>query len=231
MVKTTTVKKTYRKKSYKKKPAQKKALNKAIKKVVNKAKPKREKRFFFNKFLNTSTVTDSFVYNTVSNIEQGDALNQRDGKKAYMSGLRLSLATQSDSTAKTKYMRVMVVQNRQAQGATLNLTTFGNLLRNETFVDLAPTQTSADATYPLNTSVLRVMFDRVYRILPEYQGSSFINRYIPIKKTLNYDGVGGGNVPTNGEIYVIIHLCEGDDITTTTTVKTRGMIRAFYKDA
>lgn len=228
MVKT---KRTTRKKTYKKKPAQKKALNKAIKKVVNRGKPKREKRFFFNEDMHTSTTANSFAKNTISNIEQGDAFNKRDGKKVYMSGIRLSLALQNNSTVKTKYMRVMVVQNKQAQGTILDTTAYSNLLRNETFVDLAPTQTSADATYPLNTSVVRVMYDRVYRLLPEYQGSSFINRYIPIKKTLNYDGTGGGNVPTNGEIYVILHLCEGDDTTTITVVKARGMIRTFYKDA
>lgn len=231
MVKTITVKKTYRKKAYKKKTQQKKALTKAIKKVVNKSKPKREKRFFFNSDLFTSVTANSFAYNTITNIEQGDQLNQRDGKKVYMSGLRLSLAVQSNSAVKTKFLRVMLVQNRQAQGSVLNLTTFGNLLRNETFVDIAPTQTSADVTYTLNTSLLRVYFDRTYRVLMESEGSTLINRYIPIKKTLNYDNVGSGNVPTNGEIYLILHLTEGDDDPSATTVKARGMIRTFYKDA
>lgn len=219
-----------RRKTYRKKPA-KKALTKAIKKVVNKSKPRREERFYVSSALDTSLVANSFENFVVSNISQGDQFNQRDGKKIYMAGLRFTLAVQNNSSTKMKFLRIMVVRNKNAQGVTLNTTTYGNLLRQEDFLDLTPTLKSADCTYPLNTGLLQIFFDKTYKVLPEAQGGLYLNRYVPIKRTLSYDSVGSGNVPTNGQIYVILHLCEGDDVINTTIVDVRGMIRVHYKDA
>lgn len=215
----------------KKKTKQKAKLVKAIKKVVHKAKPKREERFYVDKVSATSTLAGALGSTVISNIAQGDQYNQRDGRKIYMSGVRVSLVVQSDSTVKTKFLRVMIVRNKAQNTNVLNTTTYANLLQDENFTDLAPTQTGFDATYPLNTSLLQIYLDKTYRILPEYNGAININRYVPIKKVFDYGSLGSGNTPTNGELMLVLMLCEGDNVTTTTTVNIRGMARVHYKDA
>lgn len=219
--------KTYRKK----KTARKSALTKAVKKVVYKTRPKREERFFVNKDFSTDTIANAFDTQVISNIAQGDQFNQRDGKRIYVSGVRLTFASQSNSTVKAKYLRLMVLRNKNSAGGTLDTTGFTNLLRNENFVDWPAQNHSLDITYPLNTNLLQIYFDKVYKILPEAEGNLYINRYVPIKRVLHYEGLGSGNVPTNGELFVVAHLCDGDDVTTVTTIKARAMYRIHYKDA
>jgi len=231
MPKIATTRKTYRRRAYRKKGFKKPALAKAVKRAIYKSKPKREIRFFFDNDLETVTAGLNFGYNTITNITQGDQFNQRDGRRIYMSGLRLSLALQNNSTLKTRYVRVLVVRSKNAQGTTLNLANMNNLLKQETFSTMALTKTSADVIYPVNTTLLQVYYDRTYRIKPEAQSSTLVQRYVSIKKNMLYDSLGSGNVPTTGEVYVIVLIAEGDDTPSDVTVTCRGMVRVFYKDA
>lgn len=225
-------KRLYKKRPAKSKKSVKKAtLNKQIKKVVFKAKPRKEERFYSDRSLSTDTLANSFESIIISNVAQGDAFNQRIGKKIYVSGVRLSLLFQNNSAAKTKFVRVMLLREKSSQGTTLNTSTWANLYRDENFADIAPAMNSRDVTYPLNTGMLQIFFDRVFKIQMEAESAFYLNRFIPIKRTLSYDADGSGNVPTNGEILVVAHLCDGDDSTTTASVKMRAMYRLHYKDA
>lgn len=213
------------------KPYKAKALAKTVKKIVSKAKPKREERFIVSRSMDTSATANAFSCTTISNISQGDQFNQRDGRKIYVSGVRLNIAMQNNSAVKAKFMRIMVVRDKNAQGQTLNTTSFANLLRDENFVDVAPTQAGSDIVQPLSTTLLQIYYDKVFRLPVEYEGNVHLNRFVPIKRTFLYDSLGSTNVPTTGEVYVILHLCDADGVTTTAVVSVNCMFRVHYKDA
>lgn len=225
-------KKSFRKRPYRKRrTAKKQSLNKAVKKVVFKAKPKREERFYLDKDFSTSVLANSFQNHTISNVAQGDQFNQRSGKRIYVSGVRATLAIQNNSTVKAKFLRLMLLRGKDARGTTLDLTTWTNLYRDENFVDTTARADGVDVTYPLNTGLVQVLFDHVYKIPIESEGTMYINRFIPIKRYLTYDSLGTGNIPTTGQYHLIAHICDGDDVTTATVVKARGMYRLHFKDA
>jgi len=166
----------------------------------------------------TKNTTESLIYN-------------RTGTEVYIVGVRVNGTIQSNETAKTKFVRIMILRNNNMNADTLNTTDFHNLYLDEDYSESAPNGTQRDGRLHINTDVVKVYSDRTFVIKAENQDAVPFDYWVPIRWTSRYaiDATSGTD-PKNGRIYAISNLYEGDNETTATTVIFSCQTTLYFKD-
>lgn len=219
----------YGRKTYKKAVTAKDAYRIA-KRVTRANQPRRESRFNFSKVMSTSAVANSFLTSDVTIISQGDTFNSRSGNQVYISGVKLNYCINNPHTA-PRGLRLMVVKDINMNTDVLDITTWTNLFTGSSFGDQVATGTNQDSSFPLNTGVLKVMFDRTYYLAPNSEGFKMISQYIPIKQRVTYSDLGSTTTNVDsGSIYVIAHLLESTGTPSGTSSDSDGTLRVFFRD-
>lgn len=221
-----------RKPAYRRKPVTAKTVYKIAKKVHRTAGPSKETRMDVYKGMKTNVVADSFDYYDITNIPLGTTSDERLGNRVYIAGVKLNLSfAQSTAAIKTRYVRLMVVTTRNRDGDLLDLTSWSDLYTSSARADRAADGLAGDLTSPLNTDILTVYYDHLIKLQTNENGGAVLfSRYIPVKKLVTYDNDGTTAQPTNGRIYVIMHLAEADGTASANAVHSGGMLRIFYRD-
>lgn len=214
------------------------APSKSFMSAYLRALPSKEVRFLCDKDL--VTANGSGVYQIVSgleeialhNIVQGTQMNHRLGTSIHCSYLKVRGSIQNKdqgTVGKTRNIRMIVVQERN--NGTLNPGTFANFFKDSGFSDRAPTGKANNGRFTINREQYYTLFDRNYRIKPESENSTFINRTIKINRKLYYPQANpASNDPVNGKLYFITMLYEGDDNLSTVLCHVELQLRLFFKD-
>jgi len=220
------------KKPKSKKNAKKAKVGKSFKLAYYKMLPTKEIRF---KHALTTSATDTMaarmIATRIDNIVQGTQLDQRIGNKIYYGWLHVRGCIQNNSTTRTKFLRMIVLKERNY--GSLNLTTYADLydVENGFTTDQAPTGIQTDAAVQINRDKYIPLYDKVIKIKIESEDNVFINRKIRIGKTVTYPQASSSSNDTiHGRLYFITDLFDGDNATAGTTVITNFGCRGFFKD-
>lgn len=226
-----------KKKGYRKKPTKKitkSAVVKIAKQVANKSKPTREARFWLDNSVSqfhTNLVGNAFKYAVLTSLEQGDQDNQRTGDRIWLGGCKIRVSCTNPLTV-PRALRVIVCQNRNANGDLLDVGGWSDLYTNNAESDSAATNKSHDITAPLNSNI-RVFYDKTFHIRPNSMGLPLdLDTFVRINKKIVYDNLGiSYSAVSSGTVFAIFHLIEPTDVLDPTPSPFSAMIRVFYKDA
>lgn len=204
---------------------------KIAKSVANKSKPTREKRFtFYNLTMKTTApISNSFLYKTMTLINQGSSDNERLGDKIYMSGVKLNFSCDNPATT-SRCLRVLILQNNNRNGDLLDLSTWTDLFTQDDESDRTADGLAGDINAPVNSNY-RIFCDKKFTLEPS--GAKDIQRsfYCPIQKKVEYNNLGDNTTASSGEIYCIFHLSEFGSATVATESHLFATARVFFKDA
>lgn len=237
--KSRSYKKRYTKKPYR--PLTAHSVAKIARSVTRADKPVREIRFTNDgnggrpgPTLDTSTLANSFKVLELSNIVQGDDLNDRTGSKIYMSGVKLSITLKNFST-QSRLVRLMCVKNRNKAGDLLDVGgSWSDLFQNVDYTDRTADARILDAQSPLNRDVLEIFYDKTFQLSPtqDPKDSMQLSKYIPINRKFEYGDDGTTNVTLSGQLYFIMHVIKPDfGAGTADATDVITYARVFFKDA
>lgn len=179
--------------------------------------------------MNTSTsVATRTEHEVLDNIAQGPQLNQRIGANVHASWLHIKGTVQSNSSVKSKALRVMVFREINLNG--VNTTTFGAIWKGVGSATYAPTGTQSDMHHPLNQDLVYPIYDKTHIIKPEYEGILNINKKIRINRVIKYSPNTTASLPNHGRLILLYCLADCDNLTSATTVILSVSARLFFKD-
>lgn len=207
------------------------SVAKIAKQVVRAQRPTKEHRVVQSPALNTAALANSFNYDVLTNIGQGDAENQRIGDSIYMVGAKLKFNMHNPHTV-PRNLRVMVLQDNSRAGDLLDTTGWSDLFTSNNEADYSATGLYSDVSYPINSNYT-IYFDRSYIVPADGTAQNALERslWVPIRRKVQYDNLGTtSNVPASGKIYVIFHISEMDNTVSSTSSRVSWFARTFYKD-
>lgn len=179
--------------------------------------------------MNTSTsVATRTEYELLDNIAQGSQLNQRLGANVHISWLHLKGTLQSNSSVKSKALRVMVFREVNLNG--VDITTFAGLWKGVGTTTYAPTGTQTDIQHQLNRDLVYPIYDKTHVLKPEYEGIFTFNKKIRINKVTKYSPNLGGTTPVHGRLILLYCLADCDNLASATTCVLASSARIFFKD-
>lgn len=205
--------------------------SKSFQLAFHKLAPSKEIRFNLAENMDTATnVATRTAASYLDQIAQGSQLNQRLGSNVHISWLHLKGTFQSNSTTKTKAVRMMVL--REVNFAGIDTTTYANLWRGIGHTSTyAPTGTSTDINWPVNKSLAYVLYDKVHFIRPEYDGITYFNKKVKINKVVRYTpNDSADSDPYHGRLLFLVCVADCDDTPSTTVVRLNCALRVFFKD-
>jgi len=176
----------------------------------------------------TNVLANSFVTAHLSDIVKGDALFNRTANDIIINYVHFRLSAANNSVVKTRLLRVMIVKERNARGTTLDTTTWTNLFENEAFNDFTATALQGDAIVPLNRDVVDPIYDKTYKLIPEYNNGLFVQKKLRINRKISYE-VDSNDI-INGRLYMIAHILEQDNIAVGTGAVVDCLARVFFKN-
>lgn len=219
---------------YKKKNTQhrKGVVAKSFKKAYQKMAPSKENRIAWTKTdMSTTEATNRFTAIALTQIVAGPQMNQRLRTNIFCSYLRLRGTIQNNSSNKTRFMRIMVVQPKSVTTAADTID-WDNLFLTATWVPTGLTGLQSDGRHRINLEVFRPFYDKTIKIPPESEGSISIQRTIKLGRLIDYGYANALNtVPLNGHLYCLAIIFEGDNTLTTSTVVFSLEARMFFKDS
>lgn len=216
----------------KKKQTKKNVPTKSFTQAFNKLLPSKEIKYehlYLTK--HTNGVLSALIMATpLDVIVAGPQMNQRLGANIRTSWLHVNGTYQNNDTAKTRFLRMMVIREINAGG--LNTTTFANYYMNSTgYTEAAPVGSQRDGRYYINRERFRIYYDHTYKIPIESQGALTINKKIRVPSITQYPLADPtSTLPTKGRLYFITNLFEGDNSPVATTVVESLSLRMFFKD-
>jgi len=218
--------------SKKKKKGNKMTVAKSYRQAYNYLQPSKEiKKIVDDYNLKTNgTVAQGTEHEVLDIIAQGTQLNQRLGASIYLSYLHLDLTLQSNSTVKSKAVRMMVF--REINNGQLNTTTFDGLFRGTGTASYPPNMTQRDLQFPLNRDLVQPIYDKKIVVKPEYEGITVIKRKIKLGKYARYpslDSTATGVV--HGRVFFLLLLADCDNTASATECVLAGCARVFFKDS
>lgn len=212
-------------------PKRKGTTIRQVKNIINKDRKVKEKRFAITGLLKTDVLGDSFYVAEVTSLAQGGTIDDRLQNKIRINYIHAQFTALNNTALRTKAVRVMIVQDWNSLGTLLDTANWTNLFRDSNFGDTAATALSADLTLPINLNLVKVHWDKVYLVKPEQEGALYVKKKIRINKIYEYGrNQGSSTFAIGGKMYLIIHMCNVDDVSTAATMRTTGMIRVFFKD-
>lgn len=223
-----------KKKNYTKRPMTAYQVATIARRVAYKSQPVKECRFLFDKGLKTNVLADSFQYSDITNIPVGTLQDERIGGAVYISGVKVNISFGvAVASTQPKAIRLMLVRTINRDADLLDLTTWTDLFTSTTYADRTADALIGDITAPINTDIVRPLYDQVIRFNPtNTDSSSFVfSKYMKINQKVLYDNDGATSQPINGKIYLIAHLCEFGLTSSANAVQMNGILRVFYRDA
>lgn len=207
------------------------APSKSFRLAYNKMQRSKEQRFAFSDLdMATDTLAHSVALQNCTAITQGTQSNMRLQNSAYVSYIKWTGTIQSNEFNKAKFLRLIVFGERNA--AHLNTTTFSDLFLDSSFADTAPNMLQRTVRIPVNKEQYRVYFNRVIKVPIEAEGNYYWKHDIKIGRKVWWPQAdSGSSVPTNGYLYAIMLLCEGDNQQNTVTSVVSSQLRVFFKDS
>lgn len=226
-------KKRYSKKPYR--PLTANTVAKIARSVTRADKPVREIRFWnaATPTLDTASIANSFKKLELTEIEQGDSLDNRTGAKIYMSGVKVSVTMKNFST-QTRLVRLSLVKNRNRAGDLLDTTSYTDLYQGTGFQNRGADVSILDSQSPLNKDVLEILYDKVFYLSStgEPRDAIQFTKYIRVNRKFEYGDDGLTNVALSGQLYWIMHVIKPDFATgNTDATDVITMARVFFKDA
>lgn len=160
---------------------------KFVKSIINS-----EKHYFDNTSVTGAVASAGTIY-CLSNIAQGDDVNNRQGNSVLAKTLyvRGTMYRNVSNTAVINSVRCIWFQDTSNQGS------------DPTVTDILQ---SADVRSPLNvdkTSRYSIIRDKVYTLSVGGQAGFNIKKFLPINNHLKYTGSSGSNIYTNA-LYVLV---------------------------
>lgn len=192
----------------------KKTLSKKVAVLTKKVGNKERK--FLDTQLNNIALTTAPIVTQLTNVAQGNTDSTRLGSKITIVGIELSYLVQS---AISNSMRILLVQNRQSNGATINT------------AELYQDNTAGDnIVSPWHKDFRRkflVKYDKVHLFSITGNAFSHVKKYIKCNIPIRYDGNVGDitDVQSNSLSYVT-----SVDIADATAVNTL-FVRLWFTDS
>lgn len=223
-----------KRRSYAPKKVTKSYIAKVARQVTREAKPTKEFRVNGGGTLNTLTPPASGIYQTsLVGIGHGTLVDQRASNKIYVAGIKLKLTLMNELATAPRYVRVLVVHTTNKDGDLLDLTGWTDLLQDADRADYTPTLLNGDSVSPINTDIVRPVYDHVCKLGKDGDSDSacLLQRWIPIKQYVRFDDEGASTLLTSGQIRMIIMMSEPNNTASSTVVRYNFMARVFFKDA
>lgn len=213
----------------KRKKATKDVVARNFKIAYNKMIPSKQIQF---NVTDVAMATDTLANRTnlvdLTSIAQGTQLNQRMRNKIHLSYVHIRGTIQSNAS-KAKFLRIVVFSERN--NGTLNGTTFANLLHDYAYDDQAPAGIQTDGRYKINPEQYRVHFDKVITLPTEVESAKHYFYKVRVNRRIYYPLAGSGtSACTNGKLYFISLLFDGDNGTEASSVIYSGLATAYFKD-
>lgn len=232
MYKAPVPKRRYPKLIKKKEKAKKKELVTTIKKVHHTLVPSNQIRFVADVALTSQTgLANGFNWLELSGFfAQGTLYNQKTSPKMYVPGLKLDLTAYNGNPNASKFIRVMVVRNKNPAD-TLDVTGWTDLYENELFAPAVATGLQKDSVRPINTDVLAVHFDRCIQLPLKTERGIKKKYWIPIKRTWTFKTVSSSTNVSNGKTFLIIQAIDAQltGALPATTADVSYFVRMYYK--
>lgn len=226
-------KSTYRR-PYRRQPMTTKRVAKIARHVTRVDKPTKEYRKNNGGTLNTLTPPNSGIhYLNLVDISPGDLKDQRTSNKIYLAGIKLTMSLQNDSVTAPRYCRVLLLHTTNRDGDLLDVSGWTDLLQDNDRADYTPTGLSGDSVCPINTDIVKPLYDRVWKLGKDGDSSSavHIQKWIPVRQYVRYDNEGGSPMVTSGLYYLVLMMIEPSNVASSTPLKYNYMTRLFFKDA
>lgn len=214
----------------KSKPKAKANAKKDFIKMYHKLQPSKELIFAHSDGgAETNTFANAVHVTRLDDCIQGTALNERMRSAIHMSYLHVRGGCVKNNTTKARGIRMLVIRERNHNK--LNTTTFADLFQIVNgYTTTAPSQFDADGAMRVNKEQYITLFDKVFSIPIESEGSLVVNEKIRLNQLQYYTRNAGTNTATRGQIYFITCLFEPDNTKTATTSPIEFALRVFFKD-
>lgn len=173
----------------------------------------------------------TFSVNDITGLTKGDDIDQRLSNVVIVNYLWIKASFANFSTTKSKIMRVMVVRERNTGGVVLDTTNWTNLYSGNTFQNRLADGLSGDITYPLNRSVVDILLDKNVVVNKLSRNTVTFDKKLKINRKVEWVRDTAGLTPSSGRMYLIFHLCEPDNVTSSIVTHVDSQVRLFFKDA
>lgn len=223
-----------KRRSYAPKKVTKSYIAKVARQVTREVKPSKEFRVNAGGTLNTQTPPHSGIFQTsLVGIGHGTLLDQRASNKIYVAGVKLRLTLMNELATAPRYVRVLLVHTTNKDGDLLDLTDWTDIFQDSNRADYTPTLLNGDSVSPINTDIVRPLYDHVCKLGKDGDSDSacLLQRWIPVKQYVKFDNEGASTLLTSGQIRLIIMMSEPNNAPSTTVVRYNFMARVFFKDA
>lgn len=222
----------YYKKRKPRKYKKKAQVAKSFRVAFHKMQPSKEIRYDVQDLaMDTSTsVASRLEAKYLDSIVQGTQLNHRLGSNVHISYVHIRGTVQSNSTAKAKALRVLLL--REVNLGSIDITTFADLFKGPgSSATYAPIGTQRDLQWPVNNEKAYTLYDRTHVIKPEYEGITHFNKKVRVNKIVRYPANDAAAYnPYHGHLILIMLLADCDNTTSATTVVLSTGVRVFFKD-
>lgn len=216
---------------YKRRKPKPYTVSKSFRMAYNKMQRSKEARFAFSDLsMSTDTLANSFTLQDCTAITQGTQSNMRLQNSVYISYIKWCGTIQSNEFNKSKYLRLIIFGERNASH--LNTSTLSDLFLDSSFSGAAPNMLQRTVRVPVNNEQYRVYYNRVIKVPIEAEGNAYWKKDIKVGRKVWWEQANSGSAtPTNGHLYAIMLLCEGDNLQNTVTSVVSSQLRVFFKDS
>lgn len=213
-------------------------MYRAVKSIVKRTQPAKQIRFLQQSTsLNTNAAIaagNNFLIENLSNIAQGDQLNQRERDSVMIKSISIKMIASQDFNANTKArgLRVVIVRPYSHQNV-FDSATLSNIFEDETYGNQPYDKLIDSLVFPINRDNLVCYYDKTFRLIPENLTLAGLSRRIFIKLNvpIRYNDVGGpAALPANGPLYLIAMIAEYDASTTLVNTCLSVLSTVYFRD-
>lgn len=203
-------------------------------KVVKNWTPAKQIRFAppISQFSTSGAIGNRVSANNLTNISIGSQLNQRTSDKIYISGIKIDVFADNNSTVLDRHFNICLATDI-SRNEVLNTTTFANMMEDFQFDPQPPNAAGTNFQYNYNSELLKVNLKR--RLLlgaTTVAGTHYASRsfYWKPKRPhkVQYQRVNS-NVVTSGRLWLLFHLAETGGVASTDTVDFQWRAQVYFR--
>lgn len=223
-----------RRRTYAPRKATKSYIAKVARQVTREDKPTKEYRVNGGGTLNTLTPPgSSIIQKSLVEIGHGTLVDQRASNRIYVAGVKFKLSIMNEHATVPRYVRIMVVHTTNKDGDLLDLTGWTDLFQDTDRADYTPDGKAGDAVSPINTDIVRPLYDKVFKLAQDGHAESTLlfQKWLPVRQYVKFDDEGASTLLTSGQIRLIVLMCEPNNTLSSTVCRYNYLARVFFKDA